>query len=140
MSWKSIVIIANASPLPPNFSSPSFYCWADTIWYRITLWPAGIKYPGCVPSQDLAHSQPCWSERVRLELQPWCCASTAQPKPKHWCVLPTPSQLPLQSTAGCGLLWGKLTPSVRPNTTGKRQIEKIVFTFYWRVILGGIIA
>lgn len=36
----------------------SFYCWANIIWYRISLWSVWVCYLAYVPAQHLTHPQP----------------------------------------------------------------------------------
>jgi len=48
------------SPAPPP-AAPSLYAEHDVVWYGISLRPAGLSCPGCIPAQLLVHPlSPCW--------------------------------------------------------------------------------
>lgn len=58
-------------PLPPPLSK--FYCWAELMWYGISLWSVWVSCPSCVPFPRV---QPTGEGEI-LERHPGC--SRAQP-------------------------------------------------------------
>lgn len=98
-------------PLLP-FLSPSFQCWADVIWYRVSLWSVWVSCPGyflfCFPSL-----------LVRREY--WNNSSDAVPILRRGsqsnAVQSISFYLPIQSTILWGAAMGKIKLiSERPNT------------------------
>ena len=77
-------------PVPP----PPF-----SLLLLLSVTSYGMGYPfGLLGSAVLSLSPPsllpiptllAFGRRSGLERQPWCCASTAWQKPKHWCVVNT---------------------------------------------------
>ena len=68
----------------------SFYIWADVIWYGICLVSLGqLSWLCPFPRSCPAPACHWWGGAKILERQPWCCASTGQQQPKHWCVINT---------------------------------------------------
>lgn len=53
-------------PLPPPLSK--FYCWAELMWYGISLWSVWVGCPSCVP---LPRAQPTGEGGI-LERHPGC--------------------------------------------------------------------
>lgn len=55
--YKKVLLLTAHRSMPSQFLSspcpalpPCLYTGHHVIWYRITLWSAGVRCPGCIPS------------------------------------------------------------------------------------------
>lgn len=61
--------------------TPVFVGRHDTTWYGTFLWPAGVSYPNCVPSEllvcsELVSGRAAWEAEKSLALCMLCSATT----------------------------------------------------------------